>query len=210
MLPRARLLVAGGFSVLMFDFQAHGESTGGRITLAAWKASMRAPRSPLSASACRPSGSARSAPRSVVPLRCSVRGRCRSTRSCSNSVYSEIGTAIANRIRAVLPIAGAVVARPLAWLFEVAAAARHWRASRRPSPDRPHRRGHRACPGGGRHARMIARRLPRPMPFSPARRSRNGSGGWKGAHHVDLEAYAPDEYRSRMLSFFTERLRQPR
>jgi uncharacterized protein len=32
----------------------------------------------------------------------------------------------------------------------------------------------------------------------------------EGAHHVDLEAYAPDEYRGRVLSFFTERLRQQR
>src|SRR5262245_22704814 len=31
MLPRARFLHAAGFSVLLFDFQAHGESTGDRI-----------------------------------------------------------------------------------------------------------------------------------------------------------------------------------
>src|SRR5579862_3271675 len=32
MVSRARLLNAAGFSVLLFDFQAHGESTGQRIT----------------------------------------------------------------------------------------------------------------------------------------------------------------------------------
>jgi uncharacterized protein len=32
MVRRARLLNAAGFSVLLFDFQAHGESTGARIT----------------------------------------------------------------------------------------------------------------------------------------------------------------------------------
>ena len=32
MLRRARLLHAEGFSVLLFDFQAHGESAGRRIT----------------------------------------------------------------------------------------------------------------------------------------------------------------------------------
>ncbi|MCP4657419.1 MAG: alpha/beta hydrolase [bacterium] len=32
LLPRARVLSAAGFSVLLFDFQAHGESPGDRIT----------------------------------------------------------------------------------------------------------------------------------------------------------------------------------
>lgn len=32
MLSRARFLRAAGYGVLLFDFQAHGESTGGRIT----------------------------------------------------------------------------------------------------------------------------------------------------------------------------------
>ena len=32
MLPRARFLNKNGYSVLLFDFQAHGESTGDRMT----------------------------------------------------------------------------------------------------------------------------------------------------------------------------------
>src|SRR5215469_105195 len=38
MLPRARFLHRAGFSVLLFDLQAHGESTGDRITFGAKEA----------------------------------------------------------------------------------------------------------------------------------------------------------------------------
>jgi uncharacterized protein len=67
MVPRARLLAAAGFSVLLFDFQAHGESSGDRITLGRLESLDAHAQSPSSASACRPSGSAQSAPRSAAP-----------------------------------------------------------------------------------------------------------------------------------------------
>lgn len=45
MLDRARFLSKAGFSVLLFDFQAHGESSGAHITLVILKAGMHKRRS---------------------------------------------------------------------------------------------------------------------------------------------------------------------
>jgi len=42
-------------------------------------------------------------------------------------------------------------------------------------------------------------------------RGREPKSFWpvEGAGHVDFEVYAPDEYRSRVVSFLIEKLRQP-
>ncbi len=209
MLPRARFLAAAGFSVLMFDFQAHGESTGDRITFGRLEGldaraavafvRQRLPAERVGAIGSSLGGAAALLGPGSLPVDALV----------LESVYSEIGTAIANRIRAVLPIAGAAVARPLAWLFEVLLPPV---IGVRPADLRPiDRIAEVTAPvlvAAGTlddrttiaEAAAIFARAPEPKSF------------WRveGAHHVDLEAYAPDEYRSRMLSFFTERLRQPR
>src|SRR5215471_3754343 len=90
MLRRARLFKAEGFSVLLFDFQAPGERVGAVGSSLGGAAAVLGPK-PLAVDAL-----------------------------VLESVYSEIGTAIANRIRVVLGArVGGLVAQPMALLFEV-------------------------------------------------------------------------------------------
>src|SRR5262245_19484842 len=84
MLRRARLFNAEGFAVLLFDFQAQGESTGSRITFGIAKGRMRPPRSPTCGRVCRASASVRLALRSAVLRRCLRPNRSTSTRWCWN------------------------------------------------------------------------------------------------------------------------------
>jgi uncharacterized protein len=119
MLRRARLFHAEGFAVLLFDFQAHGESTGTRITFghregqdaAAAIAYLRArlPNERIGAIGSSLGGAAAllaPAPLDVDAL-------------VLEAVYSDIGAATANRIGAVLgPVAG-VVASPVTALFKL-------------------------------------------------------------------------------------------
>ena len=209
MVPRARFLAAAGFSVLLFDFQAHGESTGDRITVGRLEGldaraavafvRERLPAERVGAIGSSLGGAAALLGPGPLPVDALV----------LESIYSEIGTAIANRIRAVLPVVGGIVARPLAWLFEVLLPPV---VGVRPAELRPiDHIAEVTAPvllAAGTlddrttiaEADAIFVRAPEPKWF------------WRveGAHHVDLEAYAPDDYRKQIVPFFTERLRQPR
>jgi len=208
MLPRARFLHAAGFSVLLFDFQAHGESTGDRITFghregldaraAVAYVRQRLPAERVGVVGSSLGGAAALLGPGPLPVDAVI----------IESVYPEIGSAIANRIRATLPILGAVIARPLAWLFQVLLPPV---IGVGPSDLRPiDRVADVAAPllvAAGTlddrttlaEATAMFARAPEPKSF------------WRvdGAHHVDLEAYAPDEYRRRVLAFLTRTLRQP-
>src|SRR5262245_24202674 len=120
MLRRAQLFKSAGFSVLLFDFQAHGESAGTRITFGRLEAldaaaavafvRQRLPAERVGAVGSSLGGAATLLGPQPLPVDALV----------LESVYSDIGTAIANRIRAVLgPALGVVVARPIASLFEL-------------------------------------------------------------------------------------------
>ncbi len=120
MVERARLLSAAGFAVLLFDFQAHGESDGARITFghlesldaAAAVAFVRQllPDERIGAIGTSLGGAAALLGPAPLPVDALV----------LESVYPDIGAATANRIRVVLgPALGAIVARPLADLFEL-------------------------------------------------------------------------------------------
>jgi fermentation-respiration switch protein FrsA (DUF1100 family) len=125
------------------------------------------------------------------------------------SVYPEIGSAIANRIRVVLgPVVGGLAAPPVAWLFETIL----------PPFLGTHPKDLRPIDHVGRitapvliaagtddarttlaETRAIFDRAPEPKVL------------WTvaGAGHVDLEGYGPDEYRTRVVAFLIERLRLP-
>src|SRR5215510_2529914 len=103
MLRRARLFHAEGFAVLVFDFQAHGESTGTRITFGHREGQdasaaiaylrTRLPDERIGAIGSSLGGAAAllaPAPLDVDAL-------------VLEAVYPDIGTATTNRIRAVLP-----------------------------------------------------------------------------------------------------------
>jgi fermentation-respiration switch protein FrsA (DUF1100 family) len=207
MVPRARLLAAAGFSVLLFDFQAHGESTGDRITFGRLEGldaraavafvRERLPAERVGAIGSSLGGAAALLGPGPLPVDALV----------LESIYSEIGTAIANRIRATLPIVGDVAARPLAWMFELLLPPV---IGVRPADLRPiDRIAEVTAPvlvAAGTlddrttiaEATAIFARAPEPKWF------------WRveGARHVDLEAYAPEDYRNRVLPFLMERLRR--
>jgi uncharacterized protein len=207
MLRRAQLFKSAGFSVLLFDFQAHGESAGTRITFGRLEGldaaaavafvRQRLPGERVGAVGSSLGGAAALLGPGPLPVDALV----------LESVYSDIDTAIANRIRAVLgPALGGVVARPMAFLFELVLPPF---LGTRPADLRPI--DHIASVTApllvacGTHddrttmAETMAmfERAPEPKVLWAVH----------GARHVDLEGYAPDAYRARVLPFLLERLR---
>ncbi|MGA7486977.1 MAG: alpha/beta fold hydrolase [Xanthobacteraceae bacterium] len=214
MLRRARLLGAAGFSVLLFDLQAHGESGGDRITFGHLEAldaraavafvRRRLPAERIGTIGVSLGGAAALLGPAPLPVDALV----------IEAVYPEIGSAVSNRIRSVLasvvgPAAGGLVARPLARLFELLLPPFVGVA---PGDLRPiDRIAEVTAPvlvaAGTRDDRTtiaeaveIFQRAPEPKLLWAV----------EGAGHVDLEAYAPDDYRRRVLPFLAERLRQIR
>jgi len=207
MLRRARLFHAEGFAVLLFDFQAHGESSGTRITFghregqdaAAAIAYLRArlPNERVGAIGSSLGGAAAllaPAPLDVDAL-------------VLESVYPDIGSAIENRISAVLGPGAGVVASPVAALFKlllppflgVSA------ADLRPIDRVATVRAPLLLAAGTRDDRTTVAEV-RAM-FARANEPKRL---WlvEGAGHVDLEGFSPAEYRSHVLAFMIETLRQ--
>jgi uncharacterized protein len=207
MLRRARLLHAEGFAVLLFDFQAHGESTGTRITFGHREGQdaaaaiaylrVRLPNERVGAIGSSLGGAATllaPAPLDVDAL-------------VLESVYPDIGAATANRIRAVLGPIGAVVAPPTAALFKlllppllgVSA------ADLRPIDRIASVRAPILLATGTRDDRTTVAEV-RAM-FARANEPKRL---WlvEGAGHVDLEGFTPAEYRQHVLTFMIEMLRR--
>src|SRR5258706_415406 len=207
MLRRARLLKAAGFSVLLFDFQAHGESTGARITFGRLEGldaaaavafvRQRLPSERLGAIGTSLGGAAALLGPAPLPVDALV----------LEAVYSDIGTAIDNRIRAVVGAAvGGVVGQPVAYLFELLLPPF---VGARPADLRPIDHIVKVAAPlfvvcGTRDDRTIVAeakamfdRAAEPKQF------------WAvdGAGHFDFERYAPEEYRQRILPFLVEWLR---
>ncbi len=207
MLRRARLFHAEGFAVLLFDFQAHGESTGARITFghregqdaaaAVDYVRARLPTERIGVIGTSLGGAAALLAPEPLHLDALV----------LEGVYPDIGAATANRIRAVLgPIAGVATA-PVASLFEfllppfVGVSA----AELRPIDRVALVRAPILIAAGTRDNRTT---------IAEARgmfaRAREPKRFWavEGAGHVDLERFAPAEYRSHVLAFMAETLRR--
>jgi uncharacterized protein len=208
MIRRARLLSAEWFSVLLFDFQAHGESSGTRITFgqregedaesAVAYVQQRLPQERIGAIGTSLGGAAALlAPR---PLAVNA--------LVLESVYSDIRPAITNRMRAALgPFVGGLVATPLEFLFEVllppvlGVNASDLRPIDRISGV--------SAPifiaSGTRDDRTTIDET-----NTMFARAREPKLFWavSDARHVDLEAYAPDEYRQRILPFLVANLRR--
>src|SRR5262245_46674030 len=207
MLRRARLLHAEGFAVLLFDFQAHGESTGTRITFghregrdaAAAIAYLHARQPNERVSVIGSSLGGAAALLAPAPLDVDA--------LVLEAVYSEIGAAIENRIIAVLGPAGAAVAPPVAGLFKlvlppflgVSA------SDLRPIDRIAQVRAPVLVAGGmldDRTSIVETRRM-----FARANEPKQL---WvvPRARHYDLEGFAPDEYRSHVLAFMLATLRR--
>ena len=211
MLRRARLLQAAGFSVLLFDFQAHGESPGTRITFgrlegmdaAAAVAFVRQslPTERVGVIGASLGGAAALLAPAPLPIDALV----------LESVYTDIGTAVAHRIRSVLGwhLGGGILARPLGRLFEFLLPPF---LGVGPSDLQPIEQiGRMSAPvliaTGTRDDRATIAEST--ALFEHARGPKRFWAA-EGAEHVDLELHAPDEYRRQVLSFLLEKLQQPR
>src|SRR5262249_18502377 len=117
------------------------------------------------------------------------------------SVYSEIGTAIANRIRVVLGArVGGLVARPMAWLFEAVLPPFLGidPANLRPIDRMASIKAPLLMAAGTRDTRTTMAETMAMFARAPQPRLL-----WTvdGAGHVDLEGFAPEAYRAHVLAF---------
>jgi alpha-beta hydrolase superfamily lysophospholipase len=208
MVRRARLLNAVGFSVLLFDFQAHGESTGARITFGHLEAEdagsavafvrARLPNERIGAIGTSLGGAAALLGPHPLPVNALV----------LESVYSDIAPAIMNRLRAVLgPSLGRIAAPALEYVFELLL------------PPVLGVNGNDLRPID--HVAEVGAPILIASGTSDDRttivetaamfdRAKDPKLFWgvAGARHVDLEAFAPDEYRNRVLAFLVENLQR--
>jgi len=208
MLRRARLLSAQGFAVLLFDLQAHGESTGARITFghlegrdaAAAVAFMRqrAPSERIGVIGSSLGGAAAL----LAP------GDLHVDAMVLESVYPDIGSATANRINAVLgaPL-GPLVSKPIARLFELLMAPILGASSSDLRPiDRMADINAPVLVIGGMSDTSTTPEETTAM-FS---RAQPPKYIWliQGAGHVDAEQYGLEAYHARVFGFLSERLRR--
>jgi fermentation-respiration switch protein FrsA (DUF1100 family) len=208
MLRRARILHSEGFAVLLFDFQAHGESPGRRITFgrlegldaaaAVTYVRQRLPTERVGAIGSSLGGA--SALLAPTPLAVDA--------LVLESVYSDIGSAIANRIRVMLgPVVGAVAARPTAWLFEAVLPPFLGirTADLRPIDHIANVTAPLLIVSGTLDDRTTMAETRAMFAQAPEPKAL-----WavEGAGHYDLEGHAPDAYRARVVAFLAERLRR--
>jgi pimeloyl-ACP methyl ester carboxylesterase len=208
MVRRARLLSGAGFSVLLFDFQAHGESTGARITFGHLEAEdaasavafvhARLPNERIGAIGTSLGGAAALLGRHPLPVDALV----------LESVYSDIAPAIANRLCAVLgPSLGRIAAPALEYLFELLLPPVLGVNANDLRPI-----DHVAEVGAPILIASGARDDRTNIAETTAMfdRAKDPKLFWEvaGARHVDLEAFAPAEYRNRVLPFLVERLQR--
>lgn len=209
MLRRARLLSGQGFAVLLFDFQAHGESPGRRITFGKLEA--------LDARAALRFMRERHPAERVGVIGVSLGGAAAllgpepldADALVLESVYPDIAGALANRLRvglgpvlgpAAAPWLGALFLRLLPPLLGVR------RQDLRPIARVGAVRAPLLVASGAEddrttiaEARELFTRAPGPKRF------------WAvpGVGHVDLEAHDPEGYRRVVLGFLADTLRRP-
>jgi uncharacterized protein len=210
MVRRARLLSAAGVAVLLFDFQAHGESTGSRITFGHLEAldagaavafvRQRLPAERVGVIGASLGGAAALLGPVPLPVDALV----------LEAVYPDIGAAIANRVRAVLgPLLGPPVAPPAAWAFQVllppilGVAA----SDLRPIDHIADVTAPVLVAAGTLDNRTTIAETTAMFERAPSPKLL-----WAvaGAGHVDLEVFAPDEYRTHVLAFLVEQLQRSR
>ena len=210
MLRRARLLHSEGFAVLLFDFQAHGESPGQRITFgrlegldaaaAVAYVRQRLPNERIAAIGSSLGGASALLGPAPLPVDALV----------LESVYPDIGSAIANRIRVVLgPVVGRLAAQPTAWLFETILPPF---LGMRPADLRPIDHIAKVTAPLLMMSGTVDDRTTITETRAMFARAPEPKVLWavEDAGHYDLEGYAPDAYRARVLAFLAERLRPVR
>ena len=202
MLGRARFLKAAGYSSLLIDLPAHGESDGDRITFGMREAGgVRAaldylrqalPGEPVGVIGVSLGGAslvfahARPAPRAVV----------------LESMYPTIADAVANRLSMRLGAGGAALAPLLLWQLPL-------RLDFSADALKPIE----AIAGVGAPLLIASGSIDQQTPMAETRRLFDAAAApkelWEvqGAAHQDLHAFDPVEYERRILGFFERTLR---
>jgi dienelactone hydrolase len=207
MLRRARLLHAAGFAVLLFDFQAHGESLGAHITFGQLEARdaraavdylrRRLPGERIGAIGMSLGGAAALLGFTPLPVDALV----------LEAVYPTIEDALGDRLEAVLgPVIGPLVAPGLTRLFVLVLPPI---LGLEPEALRPIDHIGEATAAILVAAGTADTRTTIAESRAMFAHAHEPKLFWavEGAGHVDLEAYAPEEYRRRVLGFLVERLR---
>jgi fermentation-respiration switch protein FrsA (DUF1100 family) len=208
MVRRARVLHGEGFTVLLIDLQAHGESPGTRITFGGREA--------LDAAAAVQYLRTRLPNQRVASIGVSLGGAATVLGPqpldvdalVLESVYPDIDSALGNRLRAALgPIVGPLVTPILVPAFKVLLPPILGVSAEqlRPIDHIGRVRAPLLLASGTAddrtrlpEARALFQRAPEPKRF----------WGVQGAGHVDLEQYDRDEYWRMVLPFLTEHLRR--
>lgn len=208
MVRRAETLQALGCAVLLFDFQAHGESSGSRITFGQREAldaeaavaflRRQAPGERIGAIAVSMGGAAALVGTAPLPVDALV----------LESVYPDIDAALGNRIKAMLaPRLGAVLAPILMLLCQILLPPILGvsRAALRPI-DRIERVTAPLIVASG----MVDDRTTLDEAQALYDRATARKRFWAVPHagHVDLEAIAPDAYRKIVIAFLLEELQR--
>jgi len=194
---RARMLAEAGFGVFLLDFQAHGESSGRRITFGARESAdaaaavgwlrRRLPGERIGVIGISLGGAAALLGPEPLPVQALV----------LEAVYPDIGAAIGSRLRANLPDLPAWVVKQLfvGLMWPVIGVA--------PGALRPIDR----IGGVGVPVLVVAGTEDDRTPLRESQalfaRAAEPKSFWAvpGARHVDLAAYAPDAYREVVLGF---------
>ncbi len=201
MLPRARFLIHEGFSVLLVDLQAHGESSGERITFGYREAKdIEAAIKKLKSLAPGEKIGAMGVSLGATSLLFSGEHSSFSA-IVLESIYSTIDEAVTNRLQIYLGSPGSLLTPLLLSQLK-------WRLGIPPDKLRPidfvselqvpvltvHGAEDRHTPLS--EAEQLYAAIPEPKEFYKVR----------GAAHVDLHKHAGDEYEQRIVSFFIQYL----
>lgn len=204
MLGRARFLSHAGFSVLLFDFQAHGESSGDQITFGY--------RESKDAQAAVEFMRARAPGERIGVIGVSMGGAATLLASppldvnamVLEEVYSTLEQAAANRLTSRLGGWSRILTPLLTWQFGL-------RSGTSVDALQPIKKvGEIAVP-----KLLIAGAADRHTTLEESQRMYVAAGGPKelwiveGAGHIDLHELKRQEYERRVLSFFSAQLKQP-
>lgn len=201
MLPRARFLNQSGYSVLLFDFQAHGESRGEQITFGYLESRdaraavkflrTRLPNAPIAAIGVSLGGAACLLGPEPLGVDAMV----------LEGVYPDIEAAVANRLRMRLGPLGP-------WLSPLLTRQLRWRLGAGADWFRPMDRiGAVQCP-----IMIVAGTDDRRTTMAEARQLFSAACGPKefwaveGAGHTDYHAHSKEEYETRVLAFLKRSL----
>jgi fermentation-respiration switch protein FrsA (DUF1100 family) len=204
MVPRARFLHAAGYAVLLFDFQAHGESGGANITFGALESldaraavtwlTRRLPGEPIAAIGVSLGGAAAVLAAPPLAVRALV----------LEAVYTTVQEAAANRLELRFGVPGR-------WLAPLLVLQLEPRLGVTPASLSPLARiGDLRCPllliagGNDRRTTLAQSRALFAAAHEPKER-------WEipGAEHVDFADFVPGEYAPRVLGFLAAHMATP-